>query len=191
MPSPALLPASYEAYLAAERETGLRHEFLDGEIRLMSGGSLRHSALKTNLGALLRAGLRGGPCRPYDADAKLRVLATGLATYADFAVVCGRPEPHPDDPLAYTNPTALFEVLSPSTEAWDRGGKFLHAQQVPSLRWYVLVSQDTPRVEVYERAEERWSYAVHTDGSVLFEALGLVLALDELYADLPAPHPEA
>ncbi|MEZ4238490.1 MAG: Uma2 family endonuclease [Myxococcota bacterium] len=185
MASPALQRASYADYLATERETGLRHEFLDGEVRLMSGGTLRHSALKTNLGALLRDGLRGGPCRPYDADARLRVPATGLATYADFAIVCGPPVPHAEDPLAYTNPTALFEVLSPTTEAWDRGGKFLHAQQLPSLRWYVLVSQDAPRVEVYTRRDDGWTYAVHVDGAVRWADLGLALHLSELYADLP------
>lgn len=183
---PAIQALTYEEYLAVERETGARHEYVDGHALAMGGGSLRHSRLKVNLGGVLYNALRGSACVPYDSDAKVRVLATGLATYADFAVVCGPVERDPVDPLALTNPTALFEVLSPSTERWDRGGKFRHAQQIPSLRLYVLISPDEPRIEVYERIEGGWLYTAHAEGSVALEALGVEVPVAELYADLPA-----
>jgi Uma2 family endonuclease len=184
MGEPARRRWTYEEYLALERDTGLRHEFVDGEVRAMSGGSLRHSAIKTNLARLVGNALVGGPCRTYDSDAKIRVLETGLASYADLTVVCGRRETDPADRHALTNPTALFEVLSPGTEAWDRGGKFLHAQRIPVLRLYVLVSPDEPRIELYERLDGEWRYAVHTEGEVELPGLGVTLRLDEVYADL-------
>jgi Uma2 family endonuclease len=185
MSLPLLRPMDYRAYLALEREVDRRHEFLDGEVRAMSGGSLRHSALKANLTAVVGTGLRGGSCRTYDADARLRTVETGLATYADLAVVCGPVVTHPEDPNAFTNPTALFEVLSPSTEAWDRGGKFIHAQQIPSLRYYVLLSQAEPRIEVYERHPDGWRYTTATEGDVRLAHLGLTLPVPLVYAELP------
>lgn len=177
---------TYAEYLELERSTDMRHEYLAGEAWMMSGGTPRHAGIKTNLTVAVAASLRKSPCRTYDADLKIRVVATGLATYPDLSVICGGLETHPEDPNAAVNPTALFEVLSPSTEARDRGGKFQHAQQIPSLRHYVLVSQDEPLVEVYSRSEGGWLYTTHRAGEqIALTGLGATLAVDDLYLDLP------
>ena len=181
------LALTYDAYLAIERETDTRHELLNGEAWAMAGGTPRHSALKANVVALFRALLHGRPCRPYDSDLKIRVPDTGLATYPDLSVICGPLARDPEDRNAVTNPTLLVEVLSPSTEAWDRGGKFAHAQRLASLNHYVLVDADRASVEHYARQEDgSWRYTRHTaGGAVRFADLGVELAVDDVYADLP------
>jgi Uma2 family endonuclease len=180
-------PLTYEAYLRLEEETGLRHEFLDGRVWAMSGGSPRHSAIKVNLVAFLRTALRGSPCRPYDSDLKVRVLGSGLATYADATVICGAIVRDPDDPNAAINPSVAVEVISRSTEAWDRGWKWEHYRSVDSLRHYLLVDQLVARVEHYERLEDgSWRYSVHQRGDrIELAAIGVELPVDVLYEELP------
>lgn len=177
---------SYQDYLDLEQRTDTRHEFLDGEVFAMAGGTPRHSAAKTNLIGLLFAGLRGrGPCRPYDSDLKVRVLATGLATYPDVTVICGKPDRDEEDANAATNPTLLAEVLSPSTEAWDRGGKFDHYQQIPSLQHYLLMDPRKPLLQHFERQTDgSWRLTTHRAGDAL-TVMGVALSVDELYAELP------
>ena len=185
------LSLSYEDYLAIEDEAAVRHEFLDGEVFAMAGGTIRHSALKSRLLGQAYAALRGRPCEAYDADLKLRVPETGLASYADLAVICGPPVPDAEDPNAATNPVLLAEVLSPSTEAWDRGGKFLHYQKLPTLRHYLLIDPNRPGIEHYERLEDgAWRYRFIGPGGVV-AALDVQIAVDELFADLPEPAPAA
>src|SRR5436190_3677950 len=116
MAGAARKPVTYAEYLRLERETDTRYEFLDGQIWAMSGGTARHSRIKMNLGALLTSALGDGPCQPYDSDWKIRVSATGLATYPDISVVCGDIERHPEDSNAAINPAVIVEVLSESTE---------------------------------------------------------------------------
>jgi Uma2 family endonuclease len=178
---------TYAEYLALEAETGIRHEFLDGQVWAMSGGSPRHSAVKVNLVAALKSALRGTPCRPYDSDLKLRVPESGLATYADAAVTCGPLVPDAGDPMAATNPTLIAEVLSPSTEAWDRDWKWDHYRSMRSLRHFLLVDPGTPKVEHYERLpDDTWHFTVHRTGDVVrVAALGIDLPVDALYEDLP------
>src|SRR5215203_2949758 len=125
---------TYAEYIQLERETETRHEFLEGQVWAMSGGTARHSRIKMNLGALLSSALANGECQPYDSDWKIRVPETGFATYPDLSVICGGIERHPEDENAATNPAVVVEVLSDSTEAWDRGTKFEHLGQIPSLR---------------------------------------------------------
>lgn len=183
---------SYEEYLALERETDLRHELLDGEARAMGGGTILHSAIKSNLTALFHSALRGRPCRPYDADMKVHVEETGLFTYPDLSVICGPPIRSKVDRDAATNPILLAEVLSRTSEGWDRGGKFAHYRRSPSLKHYLLVSTDTVRVEIYTREEDgRWVLSEHGAGEqVEIPALGVALSVDELYADLPEEEEE-
>lgn len=185
---------SYTDYLALEEETDVRHEFLRGEAWAMAGGTPRHSAVKSNLLFLVAGRLGSGPCRAYDSDLKLRVESTGLATYADLAVVCGPLVRDTEDRNAVTNPTAVFEVLSPSTERWDRGGKFHHMQTVPSLRSYVIVSVDELRVEVFTRLEDgSWRLSSHGAGSIATFDLGegrIDLEVDALYRNLPEDEPD-
>ena len=184
--APQKIRLSYAEYLELERQTDTRHEFFDGEAWAMSGGTIRHSAIKTNLTVALAAALGKGPCRAYDSDLKVRVLATGLATYPDLTIVCGPVERHPEDRNALSNPSTVIEVLSKGTEGWDRGGKFMHMQQVPSLRYYLLVNVDDRRVELFTRGEGAWSYTVHGPGErVPLSDLGVSLEVDALYLDLP------
>jgi Uma2 family endonuclease len=139
---------TYEEYLAYERDSGLKHEYEDGEILAMPGDSRRHNALALRIGAALDRGRKTG-CIAFQSDQKVRVLATGKATYPDVSLVCGAIEGDPADPsgATITNPNLVLEVLSPSTEEDDRGSKWRHYQLIPSLDEYVLVSQGPPRVE--------------------------------------------
>lgn len=179
---------SYADYLELERSTGLKHEFVDGQVWAMSGGTPSHSAITSNVNALLHVALRSSPSRPYSSDLKIRVFETGLASYSDVAVVCGPIEPHPEDANAVTNPSLLIEVLSPSTEAWDRGAKFAHYRRIPSLRHYVLADSVAQRVELYTRQDdETWTFSEHLPGVTFrLDTLDLELAVDEVFADLPA-----
>lgn len=178
---------TYAEYLAYERDSGSKHEFDDGEIRAMAGGSRRHNAIALRMGAVLD-NARGSGCIAFQSDQKVRILATGRATYPDATAVCGPIEGDPDDPSGQTitNPTVVVEVLSPSTEVDDRGAKWLHYQRIPSLKEYVLVSPDTRRVERHQRQPSGpWDY-VEFSGSGQFRLItGAVIDLEALYADLP------
>ncbi len=178
---------SYAEYLAYERDSELKHEFDDGEIVAMAGGSRRHNALALRIGAALDAARRPG-CVAFQSDQRVRVLATGKATYPDVSLVCGPIAGDPADPdgSTLTNPTLIVEVLSPATEAYDRGGKWQQYQLIPSLQEYVLVSQSEPRIEHYRRLPSgAWEYADVTTGTLALAA-GAVLELARLYDDLPA-----
>lgn len=177
---------TYAEYLTYERDSGLKHEYCDGEILAMAGGSRRHNALALRVGAALDAGRERG-CVAFQSDQKVRVLATGRATYPDATVVCGTIEGDPADPqgATITNPTVLVEVLSASTEQEDRGGKWQHYQLIPSLQEYVLVSQAEARVECYRRiANDRWEYTEVREGTLQLST-SAVLDVAALYENLP------
>jgi Uma2 family endonuclease len=177
---------SYEQYLACERDSGVKHEYEDGEITAMAGGTRRHNALASRISAALEAARKPG-CVAFQSDQRVRVLATGKATYPDASVVCGPIEGDPTDPSGQTitNPVLLVEVLSPSTEEEDRGNKWQHYQLIPSLQEYVLVSQTHPRVEHYRRLPGGvWEYRDDTEGVVQLLG-GATIDIASLYADLP------
>ncbi len=176
---------TFRDYLDVEEMSAIRHEFLGGEIYAMAGGTPEHAALSAALIVRLGTLLRGGPCRVYTSDLRVRVRATGLATYPDAAIICGPLERDPDSPTHVTNPTVLFEVLSPGTEEYDRGEKREHYQQIESLREYVLVAQDARKVEVWRRAAAgAWSPAVYAAGQILeLASVGGSLSVDELYRE--------
>jgi len=149
--------ATVEEYLALEESSDEKHEYFEGEIFAMSGGSFNHSQLPAQLALLLGMQLRKRPCRVVTSDLRVRVEAVGLYTYPDLAVVCGEPRLSAGNTL--DNPTLLVEVLSPSTEGYDRGKKFDMYRQLPSLQQYVLVSQDAMRVHVFTRqADGNWLF---------------------------------
>lgn len=183
VPSRARHRYTLEDYLGVEEMSSVRHEYLDGEIFAMAGGTPEHAALSAAVVVVLGSKLRGGRCRPYSADLRVRVPATGLATYPDAAVVCGDVERDPASPTHVVNPTVLVEVLSPSTEEYDRGEKREHYQRIASLKEYVLVAQDRARVEVFSRsAEGAWALRVHEVGGVVeLPSLGLTFPVAELY----------
>lgn len=178
---------TYAEYLAYERDSGLKHEYVDGEILAMAGGSRRHNALASRMSAALEAGRKPG-CVAFQSDQKVRILANGRARYPDASVVCGPIQGDPADPSGetITNPTLVVEVLSPSTEQSDRSDKWQDYQLIPSLQEYVLVSPYGPRVERFRRLPSgAWEYLDVSSGSVELST-GAVLDLAALYADLPA-----
>lgn len=176
---------TYPEYLAFERAAEGRHEFVNGLVYAMAGGSPEHARLAQSLGAELRAALRAAGCAVFSSDLRVRVMATGRATYPDLTVVCGKLERAPDDDDAVTNPVVLVEVLSESTETADRGDKWAHYQRIPSLRAYLLVSQSGPRIEVFSRDEAvpgGWQYRAYGAGETLrLERPSLEIALDAVY----------
>lgn len=177
---------SYEEYLAYERDSGMKHEYDAGDIVAMAGGSRRHNALASRVSAALEA-RRRPECVAFQSDQRVRVLATGRATYPDATLVCGAIEGDPADPFetTITNPTLIVEVLSPSTEEDDRGGKWQHYQLLPSLQECVLVSQSLPRVERYRRLSSGgWEYQDFRRGAVSLLS-GATLDLTVLYEGLP------
>jgi Uma2 family endonuclease len=180
---------SFAEYLAFEASSNVKHEYLDGQIYAMAGGTPNHAALAAAVIGLLFPQLRNGPCRALDADLRIRVGATGLATYPDVTVVCGARELDSEDHYAVTNPTLIVEVLSPSTEAYDRGDKFDHYKMLPSLRQYVLVSHDERKIDVWARgSEDVWTRTVAGDGDRAdLSSVGASLDVRELYTAAAEP----
>jgi Uma2 family endonuclease len=176
---------TFADYLTLERDSEIKHEFDAGEILAMSGGTARHSALAVRVTTALETTRRPG-CTVFQSDMRVRVVATGRATYPDVSMVCGAIEYDPDDAAhtTITNPVLIVEVLSVTTEKGDRGNKWLHYQRLPSLQEYVLVSQE-PRIEVFRRTSSgTWEYFEVHEGTVMLTS-GPTLDLATLYADLP------
>jgi Uma2 family endonuclease len=176
---------TYVEYLAAEETSADKHEFLAGEAYAMAGGTPEHAALCAAVAGELGDALRGKPCRVFSSDARVRVQATGLSTYPDVTVVCGRLETDADDPHAIVNPVVLVEVLSDSTEGHDRGEKAAHYRHIPTLREYVFVSQRHPRVEVHRRNPAgRWElFEFEAGAAAELSSLGCSIRVDEVYRD--------
>lgn len=183
MSVPATSYLTAEEYLAIERSSELRHEYLDGEMVAMTGGSADHSLVIGNLVAELRGQLKGRPCRVYPTD--LRVLApSGLFTYPDVVVVCGESQFRDAQRDTLLNPTLIVEVLSPTTESYDRGRKFEHYRSLDSLREYLLVSQDHALVEQFLRQEgAAWLFkeTAGLDQVLALPSIQCELALTEIY----------
>lgn len=175
---------SYAEYLARERETGLRHEFLDGQVFAMTGGTPEHARLIAEVSFALRGAVDPKRCRVFSSDLRIRIAATGLSTYPDVAVVCGTVEVDRDDPNAIVNPTVLVEVLSPSTEAYDRGEKWAHYRRIDSLQAYVLVSPLAERIEAFLRSDAGFvNVAASGDEPLEVPCLGMRLVPRELFAN--------
>lgn len=176
---------TFADYLALERESETKHEFDAGEILAMSGGTARHSALAAKIVTAMET-TRSAGCTVFTSDMRVRIAATGRATYPDVSMVCGPIEYDGEDATHTTlaNPVLLIEVLSVTTEKGDRGDKWMHYQQIPSLQEYVLVSQQ-PRIEIFRRtASNTWEYFEVREGNIRLAA-GPALDLATLYADLP------
>lgn len=173
---------SVEDYLAFERASEEKHEYLNGEIFLMSGASPNHNLVFGNTYASLHAQLRQRPCIVFPSDQRVRVRDTGLYTYPDISAICGEPQFDNDTLL---NPTLIVEVLSPSTESYDRGRKFQHYRALESLQEYVLIAQDdSTHIERYLRQpNNEWLLADATglDASITLSSIGCTLALADVY----------
>ena len=171
-----------EEYLAWEEDAVEKSEYVDGQIRAMSGGTDYHASIPMNMGALLWNGLRGKPCRVLSSD--MKVWTAGAFYYPDLSVVCGPSQFRGRNRHTITNPILVVEVLSPSTESKDRGEKFIRYQQIETLRSYLLVSQTEPRVELFERGENgHWDYktVAGLESTIAIPALEITLALSEIY----------
>lgn len=189
---PAAKPyVSYADYLTLEETSTTKHEWLDGTVydlheQGMAGGTPDHAGLAAAVTILLGVQLRGKPCRAFSSDLKVRVSATGLTTYADVTIVCGKLETAAEDANAVTNPTLIVEVLSDSTEAYDRGEKFGHYRRIPSLREYVIVSQHERSIEVWRKNERgRWELAQEAGPGedAALTSIGCTLPVDEVRAN--------
>lgn len=178
-----------EQHEALEIATGRRHELIDGEVFAPSGGTPAHSKVKTNAVGTLHAQLRSGPCQVFDADLRVRIGEDVF--YPDLTVHCGPLELHPDDPNAATAPVVVMEVISPSTEAWDRGGKFTRYRGVPSIRHVVFIDPERKTIEHYERqADGRWLLeSIAPEGSLILAAIEVTLPAQELFRNLPDSPP--
>ena len=175
---------AYEEYLALEQDSTVRHEYLDGEIYAMAGGSPDHAALAGAIIAILGRQLPPG-CRIFTSDLRLRIPATGLSTYPDAAVVCGRTVRSADDPLAVVNPVLVVEVTSPSTEDYDRGEKLRHYKSLSSLREVVIASYREPGLTLHRRQDNGWTEdAVGPGQSLLLTSVDARIAVDEAYRGL-------
>lgn len=182
-------------YLAMERASLTKHELWHGELFAMTGGSLAHAMLSMNIGAMLHSALRDRPCRVLSADAKVHVPLSRGFVYPDVSVVCGAMQTYEGSNDVLSNPILVVEVLSESTERFDRGDKFAGYRSIPSLVDYVLISQANRIVEVYTRqVDATWSLRVSDDENptIQLPSLGLQLSLRELYSgvrDEPASPP--
>lgn len=171
-------------YLQIERQAAYRSEYYAGEMFAMAGGSPRHSRIKTNVLTQLNLRLKDRDCTPYDSDLRIRVPETNLYTYPDASVICGDMEFDDDQNDTATNPTLIVEVLSRSTEAYDRGMKFDQYRRLDSLREYVLVSHDAPRIERFLRNDDgTWNLSIANglEQSITLESIGVTLSLAEVY----------
>lgn len=177
---------SAEEYLTLERQAETKSEYINGEIYAMAGASREHNLIALNLGSELRSLLRGRRCETYLNDMRVRVSATGLYTYPDVVVVCGRPRFEDGQADTLLNPTILVEVLSPSTEAYDRGAKFAHYRYLESLQEYVLVAQDRMQVDHYVRMGEQWLLTAYSRPEEILQLPGIECAipLAEIYAQV-------
>jgi Uma2 family endonuclease len=170
-------------YLEIEEIARVRHEFYEGEIYAMAGGTPEHAAMAAAIMTQLGRQLGSSPCRVYSSDLRVRVLATGLATYPDVTVICGPSERDPESPTHVTNPKLVVEVLSESTREYDCGQKLQHYQQIASLEAIVLVDHRSPHVDSWTRHAGGWHCQQLGPGEVLsIAAIACSLVLDDVYA---------
>jgi len=183
---PAVLTQAHytaEEYLTLERSASSKSEFHDGQIYAMTGASREHNLVTINIAGELRSQLKKRPCEAYVNDMRVKAVDARSYHYPDIVVVCGTPQFEDAHVDTLINPTLLIEVLSPSTEAYDRGGKFAHYRKIPTLREYLLVAQDQPSIERYLRQGDVWilTEAVGLEADVPLESIDCVLSLREIY----------
>jgi Uma2 family endonuclease len=186
-----------EEYLELERQSEQKHEFRDGEIVAMAGASPAHVLIAANFLGEIREALKGKPCRAYGSDLKVASVSRGQITYPDGSIICGPSEFHPAAGVlrdVVTNPRVLIEVLSPSTEQYDRTMKFDLYREIASFEEYVLVAQQFPRVETYRRYPDgswRFEPFVGIEASARLATVEVSVPLREIYAAVEFPPPPA
>jgi Uma2 family endonuclease len=181
-----------EEYLVLERRAEFRHEYRDGIVTAMAGTSKERIRIVVNLAREIDTQLLERPCQVYVTDLRLAVTNAGLYTYPDLAVVCGEPRFLDDQFDTLLNPNVLIEVLSPSTEAYDRGEKFDRYKTLDSLREYVLVAQDRAHVERYARQGDEWILTEYDrpEDILRLDSIDCEVPLHRIYIKVPLPDRE-
>lgn len=174
---------SLEEYFKLEESSDIKHEYCQGSVFAMTGASKNHNLVAIAVGSILYSQLIEKPCQPYPGDFRLKIEAVNMYTYPDLSVVCGDVQLADGRQDTFTNPTVLIEVLSESTEAYDRGKKFEFYRRIPSLQEYLLIAQDRPYVERYRRKGHNWVFTEYTalDEEVALDAIGCRLSLAAIY----------
>jgi Uma2 family endonuclease len=179
-------PTPIPEYLEGELQSDIRHEYLAGQVYAMAGAGEKHNRISLNIAFHLRAAARGKPCGVFISDMKVRVEQNDAFYYPDVIVAC---DPQDTESLYKRSPCLIIEVLSPSTEAIDRREKFFAYRSLPSLRHYLLVSQDQRRVEWHSRGEDSgWLFALLENTGIIeisCEGLQAIFSLDDIYEDVP------
>lgn len=183
---PALLTKTHytvEDYLTLERSASYKSEYRDGQIYAMTSASRKHNLVSGNIYRELSLQLIKRPCEAYINDMRVKAAEASSYHYPDVAVVCGTPQFEDAQVDTLLNPTLLIEVLSPSTEAYDRGSKFAHYRKIASLREYLLVAQDQPNIERYVRQGDVWilSEVTGIEAAMSLDSIDCVLSLREVY----------
>ncbi|HEX2207785.1 MAG TPA: Uma2 family endonuclease [Longimicrobium sp.] len=193
MATAALTYYTPEEYLALERNAEFKSEYVDGRIVALAGAPDAHITISLNIHAELRTRFRGIPCRAWANEMRVQIDDGRRYTYPDVVAVCGEKQFRDGVMDTLTNPTLIVEVLSPSTEAYDRGEKFLHYRTIETLQEYVLVAQDRPLVERFTRHGEFWHLWTVTDldEELEFTSIGCTIPLREIYENVDFAAPEA
>jgi Uma2 family endonuclease len=183
---------SIQDYYRIENDSSAKHEFADGEMLAMAGGSPQHAKIALKFAVQLDLQLKGRPCQPYGSDLRIRIPGRDRTVYPDISVICGEVQLDPDDKAGHSalNPRVVIEVLSPSTEAYDRGAKFADYREISSLLEYVLVSQTAPSIETFFRQEnETWAFdsTAGLGASIKLRAVNVDIPLVEIYSGLEFP----
>lgn len=190
MPSQTTPTYSPQQYLALERDTQQKHEYLNGKIFAIGLANERHNLVVGNILASIHLQLRSTPCKVYSSDMRLKVSATGLYTYPDVVALCGEARFDDEQRDTLLNPSLVIEVLSTSTEGYDRGEKFAHYRRIETLAEYLLVSQDKYRIEQYVRQpDNQWLMSENSDLNERIElpSIKCTLLLSDVYDKIPAP----
>jgi Uma2 family endonuclease len=186
-PKPKLTASEY---LEIEGRAKFKSEFFNGEVFAMAGASREHNRVKENLVIELGSRLKGGPCQTFSSDQRVLVEATGLYTYPDIVVLCGPGTYDPMDRDTLINPTTIIEVLSPSTERYDRGARFRNYQKIPSLKEYLLVAQDEAVCDRYLRqADGSWALVSFVELTAILEFVSFPvhIPLADVYSGITFP----
>ncbi|MEW6131074.1 MAG: Uma2 family endonuclease [Acidobacteriota bacterium] len=179
-----------EEYLELESVAEYRSEYLEGEIFAMANGSPDHSIISINLTGELRTALRGKRCQPFDKGLKVGPASSVFFFYPDASIVCGNLILHKKSKDVCTNPKVIFEVLSPSTEAYDRGSKFARYRTIESFTDYVLIAQDEPRIEHFSKQKDgSWNLRIVSElkNKIRIPSIGCMLSLAEIYERVKFP----
>ena len=181
-----------EEYLAYEEEVGIRHEYIDGEIYAMTGGTPDHSGIAANGVGELRSQLRGKSCRVFTSDLKVKVSEIKYL-YPDFSVICGDIQFADEKKIMVTNPILVAEVISDTSEKYDKITKSEYYRSIPSLNYYLIIDQNRVHVQVYTLQDNGWLLQEFTqrEQSIPLDVIDVTLSVDELYLDVEFSDNEA